>query len=99
MASRLILKEFDKPQRGLSHDFQAARADLVERVFLCVPVIVQPRLAAELKINQIDRRDSRPHEGHVVVKYPVPPVGKVVAEAGGTRSVESLRDERTVDGD
>jgi hypothetical protein len=38
MASRLILKEFDEPQGGLTDNLKAMWSDLVERVSLCMPV-------------------------------------------------------------
>src|SRR5215510_7988388 len=54
-------------QNGVADDLQAAGADLIERVFLRVPVIVLSGRATVLEVNDVDRGDSRAEKGHVVV--------------------------------
>src|ERR1051326_3350546 len=47
-------KLWQRLEDGAAHDFDAPRADLVERVLSGVAVIVQPARASILEVDQID---------------------------------------------
>src|SRR5262245_54127908 len=70
LGSELPYLRFDlrqTEQNDVADDLQAARADLIERVLLRVPVIVLSGRAAVLEVNDVDGGNARSEKGHVVV--------------------------------